>query len=158
MAALSREEWRGVLLAAADDLAVTTLGYESGEVISNGSVLPKMPFGSFVALTGETISVQIGLAAARPACLQLARAMLCMEPDEELDDEDLTDVLGEMVNVVAGGTKSRLADRVEPMRIGLPIVVHGSVDATKVAEVDVTGIRWGDAEVRLILLRNEQGT
>jgi len=154
---LSREEWRKVVLAAADDLAVTTLGYEPGQVVSNGSVLPEMPFGSFVALTGETISVQIGIAVTRPACLQLARAMLCMEADEELGEEDLTDVLGEMVNVLAGGAKSRLADRVEPMRIGLPIVVHGFVDVTKVAEVDVTILRWGAVEAQLILLRNEHG-
>ncbi len=149
-------EWIAALVAATNELATTSLGLAEGEVVSTGSTLPEIPYGSFVGLTGETKSVQIGLAASREDCMTLARAMFCMGPEEDLSEEDLADALGEMVNVLAGGVKVRLKDLVENFNIGLPIVVHGKIDVTKVAQVDVTVMRWDNAEAQVFLIRHKE--
>lgn len=157
MEQLSITDWRDALIAAANELATTSLGYAEGEILSTSATLPRIPLGSFVALTGERTSVQIGLAGSQGHCMLLARAMFCMAPeDEDLGDEDLADALGEMVNVLAGGVKIRLTGRVETLNIGLPIVVHGAIDVTKIAEVDVTLIRWETVEALVFLLRHRE--
>ena len=54
-----------------------------------------------------------------PAAHELARALLAMEPDEAVPDEDLVDALGELANVVGGNVKALLPDQ---GTLGLPRV------------------------------------
>ncbi len=54
----------------------------------------------------------------------IAAGMLCMESPDELADEDLTDAMGEIANMVMGAVKTRVQDEVDIM-ISIPAVVQG---------------------------------
>jgi CheY-specific phosphatase CheX len=57
---------------------------------------------------------------------KITRSMLQMEDSEEVSDSDAKDTLGEIINLVLGGFKSRLASRLGDIDISVPIVVVGS--------------------------------
>lgn len=57
---------------------------------------------------------------------KITKSMLQMEDSEEVDDSDAKDALGEIINLVLGGFKSRLAPKLGEIDISVPIVVVGS--------------------------------
>jgi CheY-specific phosphatase CheX len=77
--------------------------------------------------TGE-ITLQIGIDVDEAGAAKLTRALLMMEEDEEVELEDITDAMGEIANMVAGGVKSRLIAVESSLTIGLPHFVEGETD------------------------------
>ncbi len=59
--------------------------------------------GALVALLSPEEKLQVGLFSSEAGCALLARALLGMEPDEELADDDLRDAIGEVVNMYHPG-------------------------------------------------------
>jgi CheY-specific phosphatase CheX len=57
---------------------------------------------------------------------KITKSMLQMDESEEVDDADAKDALGEIINLVLGGFKSRLASKLGDIDISVPIVVVGS--------------------------------
>lgn len=55
----------------------------------------------------------------------LARSMMMMEEDEEIEEAEVQDALGEITNLLTGGLKSRLLDSVGDIEISVPTVVCG---------------------------------
>jgi chemotaxis protein CheX len=53
------------------------------------------------------------------------RSMMMMEPDSEVNDDEIKDAVGELANMVAGGAKSQLQGNGFDIGIGLPTVVVG---------------------------------
>lgn len=56
---------------------------------------------------------------------KIAKSMLMMEDEEEIDDAEINDALGEVVNLVLGGFKSRIADSIGDIDISVPTVIKG---------------------------------
>jgi len=57
--------------------------------------------------------------------LKIAKSMLMAEEDETLDDSEVLDAIGEVVNLVIGGLKSRIQDSVKEFDISIPTVLKG---------------------------------
>ena len=57
---------------------------------------------------------------------KIAKAMLMMEPQENIDETGVHDALGEVTNMVLGGLKARLADTVSDIQISIPTVIKGT--------------------------------
>ena len=74
-----------------------------------------------------------------PAAHELARALLAMEPDEAVPDEDLVDALGELANVVGGNVKALLP---EHGTLGLPKVADRLPDGHLAAAVQRVPLAW----------------
>jgi CheY-specific phosphatase CheX len=55
----------------------------------------------------------------------IAKNMLMMEPDEAIDQSEVQDAFGEVVNLVIGGFKSRIAESVGSIDISVPMVMEG---------------------------------
>ncbi len=66
-------------------------------------------FAGSVTVFHEGGSWEFALYGDQATALSLARAVLFMEPDEVPEDTEVLDVLGEMVNMVAGSAKTELA-------------------------------------------------
>ncbi len=144
--------WMDALVSATNELATTSLGFEEGSV--NEEPDCEFAAGSCIALVGEEGSLQMGLGASQENAMKLGRALFGMEPDEEdLSEQDLGDALGEIVNVVAGGVKTRMSEHAVSMQLGLPLLLHGRVDAPSGAEVLSVAMRWDSIEARLLLMR-----
>ncbi len=77
---------------------------------------------SFAGKVMGTISIHVG----RDFALQIAAAMLGMEPDEIGDDSEVHDVIGELSNMIAGDVKSRLCDAGLTCELSIPITTSGS--------------------------------
>lgn len=56
---------------------------------------------------------------------KMTRAMLMMEPDDQLDETEVCDAYGEITNILVGGFKSRVAEHFPEMKISIPSVVRG---------------------------------
>jgi CheY-specific phosphatase CheX len=55
----------------------------------------------------------------------IAKNMLMMEPDEAIEASEIQDAFGEVVNLVIGGFKSRIAESVGKIDISVPMVMEG---------------------------------
>ena len=85
------------------------------------------------------------------AATQVAHRMLGMGPDEQPVAEDLSDSLGELVNVIGGNVKSLMPG---PSQLSLPLVAQGTVTASvpgpaELVETTRLDLRWLDQPVRL---------
>ena len=158
MSKVALTEWVEALVGAANQLAVESLGFEEGKVVATETSLKSLVSGSLVALVGNQNSVEVGLCATADNSVNLARAFLGMEPeDEELSRADLDDTLGEMTNILAGALKSRMDGLVPAMQLGLPIVFQGLLGASTSAEVMVVHMQWQDVEAQAVLIRGANG-
>lgn len=86
-------------------------------------------YGSCISLARPQGSWNLAVVATEDTCKKMARALLCMEPDEEVGNEELADAMGEIINIVAGVFKTRLAERekqVIPISLGLPLFLVGA--------------------------------
>jgi chemotaxis protein CheX len=89
---------------------------------------------------------QVALELSATAAAELARRMLGLD---EVSAADVTDAVGELVNVVGGNVKS-----IVPVEssLGLPMVVEGTVaraTAHDAVEVCSTSLDWAGHEVRV---------
>lgn len=89
-----------------------------------------------------TVTVELSSSVAQ----SLTRLMLAME-DEPLEDTDVADAVGELVNMVGGNIKSLMPG---PSALTLPVVAAGraahSTDLTEVARFDAS---WSGEPVRV---------
>lgn len=126
---LSPDELIEVLKECVREVFISVIfSFESGQ--GRGSELEHVP----AALPADSASLDYGvevsfhglvqgavlLRAARSAAESIARSMLALEPDEELLEDELRDALGECVNLVAGGLKSRALDPLGTFGLGTP--------------------------------------
>lgn len=84
------------------------------------------------------------------AATEVAQRMLGMGPDETPVQEDLTDSLGELVNVIGGNVKSLMPG---PSQLSLPLVAQGTVSASvpgrELVESTRLDVIWLGQPVRL---------
>jgi CheY-specific phosphatase CheX len=158
MGNIALTEWVDALVGAANQLAIESLGFEEGEAFATETTLSSLVSGSLVAMVGNQNSVEVGLCATEDNSLNLVRAFLGMTPEDgELSRSDMDDALGEMANILVGALKIRMAERIPPMNLGLPIVFQGMLSASTRAEVMVVHIRWQDVQAQAVLIRNATG-
>ncbi len=67
----------------------------------------------------------LGVTLEEAAAKAVAANMLGLEPDEEVSEEDLADAVGEVANMVMGGVKSRMQDKIGSLEISVPTVISG---------------------------------
>lgn len=150
---ISLNEWIGAVADALGEVSTTTLGYEACALGERRDDNPELT-GAYIALVGERNAVQIAVAAPAAVAAQLSAALLGMEPEEaeELSDGDIADGIGELVNMVAGGVKTRLSERDGGIQLGLPFVVEGRVERASSTKVACFNASLGEAEVVLIVI------
>ncbi len=148
---LEAQAWLDATLDAAGEFSSTTLGFDLGDPNAIRK-LPESLTGCFVALVGEAESIQIGLASDSAGCQTLAQALFAA--DEPVPESDVTDALGEIANIMAGGVKKRRSASHGGMSLGLPIVMEGHVRITDRQEMAQLDVALGDVPVRLLILCN----
>lgn len=148
-------------LEAADrvfqEIAETALGFESTEFLSRKTAMPRELPGAYVPLLTDSSSLQVGIAASVENCREIARALLCMEPDEELSHADMADALGEIANIAAGALKGRMAPSYETITLGLPIFFNGAIEPTEKLEFAVSDMKLGTIEVSAVVVQHKKG-
>lgn len=148
-------------LAAAEkvlaELANSCLAFDGVERTGHRTELPRTLPGAYVPLVTPAGSLQVGIAAEIEQCRALARALLCMEPEEELAPADVADALGEIVNILAGGLKARMVESAPSISLGLPIFINGAIEPTDKLEFAISEMRIGPIPASLVLVQHKQG-
>jgi CheY-specific phosphatase CheX len=88
----------------------------------------------------------------------IAKNMLMMEPDEPIEASEVQDAFGEVVNLVIGGFKSRIAESVGNIDISVPMVMEGKemIPATGADGHKATVFAEGqDCKLKLIVVYKE---
>lgn len=143
-----------VWLAAAEDalreVAATALG--CADIASSASPLPS-PLGlggAYVQLMSEREVVVVGLCAAAPALAALSGALLgCAGAD--VSPADVTDAVGEVANMLAGGVKRRLSAAHPGLQLGLPLFIRGHLEPRERQALRVTELRLA-ADITLVVV------
>jgi hypothetical protein len=149
-------DWVVAMADASAELALS-LGIDGVELLGWHDVPPTGMAGAYIPLLAEDQTLQLALLATPAGCADLSRLLLGMGPDEEVSDADVADAVGEVVNIVAGGVKQRMADAVpngSGLRLGLPVFIHGHVQRTQQLEVSLASVRLGDVDAHLMVLRS----
>ena len=152
-AAIALDAWLSATLDAASEFATTTLE-AALESVDKGDGLALDLTGCFVALVGEEGSLQVGLASDAVGCQTLAKALFAS--DEDLPDTDVSDALGEIANIIAGGVKKRMATLQLPLSLGLPIVMEGHLRLTERQQMAQMDVRLGKTPARLLIVCNKE--
>lgn len=102
-----------------------SFGIENGitpdrfELIENDSPLPTS--GSCLVLTVNDMSITVGLLSIEDNLMKMAKSILDLPVDQEISKEEMMDTVNEMINIISGGIKSRLNNKVEGgITLGLP--------------------------------------
>jgi len=61
----------------------------------------------------------------RSGAAAVAANMLCMDSTEALSDDDVSDAIGEIANMIMGSVKTRIQDKIPNLEISIPSVVEG---------------------------------
>jgi CheY-specific phosphatase CheX len=148
------EEWLAAAVEATNEFATTTLAFE----LRQGEDLPRLPenmTGCLVALVGQNESLQVGLASNTTGCETLARALFAS--DDPLSEDDISDAMGEIANIVAGGVKTRMVQKFGSIQLGLPIVMEGHLRLTERQRMAQRDVALGEVPVRLLVVCNRDG-
>jgi hypothetical protein len=146
-------EWLGALEAAFGEVARTALGQGGATVAAHAAAPPPGCQGAYLGLLSPQCSVQIGIASDEGGCQALAKGLLGMGAgDAALDPAEMADAFCEIVNIVAGGFKARLRDRVPSMQLGLPVFFRGPVQPTGHTAVEVAEVRLDGFAAALLLV------
>ncbi|GAB1643330.1 chemotaxis protein CheX [Krasilnikovia sp. MM14-A1259] len=116
-------------------------------LVATGDATQVCEVHSSVSITGSW-SGHVVYATSLVAARRAAAAFLAMEPDE-VSEEDLTDVLGELANIVGGNVKAMLPTGA---LLSLPQVVLAPESTTKYPAAErVTGLygQWGGEPVSI---------
>ena len=145
-------EWLAAAADASQEIATGPLG---AAVTSwrecPSDALPGDLCGVYIPLISDDLALQFGMLASREVCVELARSLLGMTPDESVgSDEDVFDAVGEVSNLVAGGVKVRLADRCN-VNLGVPLALQGKVFPASGSRSVQGVVRMGDSDVWLVM-------
>jgi hypothetical protein len=112
--------------------------------------------GAYLGLVAQDEPVQVGILVDGVDCQLLSKALLGMEPtDEDLPPSDVSDAMCEIINIIAGGLKRRVAERM-PVTLGLPIFVSGHPLPNQQQSVLARSIKIGGVSASVLLLTQKQ--
>lgn len=154
---IALDEWLHTMADAAREIASTSLGFERCEITGQRDNPPEGQSGAYIPVISQEHTLQLALISNKAGCQQIAQALLGMDPAEDaLPAEDIADAVGEVINMVAGGVKRRLITKDPQLQLGLPIFVHGYVEATEVLERAVSDVCLGPVPAHFLVLRHRK--
>jgi CheY-specific phosphatase CheX len=120
------DAWLEAALDSLSEVATTTLGIEAPNVIERMRRVPRGMEGALIPIVHDQ-SMQIGIFTTSAGSSVVARALLCMEPEDDLSAMEIADAIGEIANIVAGGAKKRMSE-IQGIKLGLPIYFRGDIE------------------------------
>jgi hypothetical protein len=129
---VSLAQWRAAVEVAAREIATYALSLP-GAVVQDPVGLERAAamIGAHIPLVGGGQGFDLALVSSPEGCLALSRAILCRTPDAALRDTEVADAIGEIVNMLAGSVKRRLAGYRTDLELGLPIFIRGCLQPTE---------------------------
>jgi len=152
-AIIDLQEWLTSFTEAASDLAANHLRFENATERPDFAIGTGVHPAVYVAILGSQNSMHLGLSATVAGCHALARAFLGLRGGEDLTEREVIDGMSEILNILAGKVKSRMAARDGSLKLGLPMFVAGAVGHGEGVEKAVHEVFLGPVPCRLHVFR-----
>lgn len=149
-AARPRSPWLEAIRAATTDIGRQALGAVVG--FGAASELPAEIEGAIVPLVSDLEPVQVGVFASTRGCEELARGLLGAGPSEPLTRAEIVDAVGEIVNMLAGNVKSRVARYATHAALGLPAYIHGPIELQSRQAMELVQAIVGGTDLFVVVL------
>ena len=118
------DAWLAAAQDALREVAATSLGCTDVSASASSSVAPVGLGGAYLQLMSDREVVVVGLCGDERALRRVSGALLGFV-DAELSPADVTDAVGEVANMLAGGVKRRLSPHHPGLQLGLPLFIRG---------------------------------
>lgn len=109
--------------------------------------------GALIPIVSDLTPVQIGLFSDEAGCMAMARALLGNAPDDPMSRADMIDAISEIVNMLAGNVKARVARYATHAALGLPTFIVGSVEAASRQVIESVPVMIGDIWAHVLIAR-----
>lgn len=146
-------EWLTALFKSANDFAQTSLNLDGCQTSGSHKDIPLQDaIGAYVPWVNEFYSIQLAFLSSEAGCERIAKMLLCMEPDEEITFEDMTDALQEIMNILAGMAKGIVGGAVAAKNMGLPVFINSYINLNHQQEALAEPVMIGDIPCYLVIL------
>lgn len=163
------QEWLKSFRGAADDFARTSLRFDPQAPAPKKSAKAAQKAaekaarndcdgepGAYIAILSPNNAVHLGLSAGPTQCRALARALLGLRHDEDINESDMVDGLSEVMNILAGKVKASMAGRDGQLHLGLPLFVPNPIQAGGESETVAADVRVGSVDCTLRVYRRRR--
>jgi hypothetical protein len=145
---VSLAQWRTALEAAAKEIAAYALSLPSATVGDPvGLEHAVAMIGAHIPLVGGGQAFDLALVSSPTGC----QAILGLPDTAPLRDAEVADAVGEIVNMLGGTVKRRLAGIGAELVLGLPLFLHGYIQPTDRLMVLVLPTRFGAIETMVLI-------
>jgi CheY-specific phosphatase CheX len=114
---------------------------------------PRVTMGALIPFVGDMSPVQIGLFSDEAGCQRIARALLYAGPDDPLSKSEMVDAISEIVNILSGTIKGRVARYATHAALGLPAFVMGPIEPTSGQVIDTVNLSVDGAVAQVVIVR-----
>lgn len=152
--AVSMDTWLSRVLSAAEEVANTTFSAAANDVQPLAKVPPARE-GSLLPIQKGSESLYLGILSDPEGCVALTRALLQLDAEEAPGEADVTDAVGEIINILAGVVQRSLDGHGSAVVLGLPMYIRGEIIAPARAEARYASINLGPARADLVVVRGE---
>ena len=155
-ATIDVQEWLDCLADVAQEFASGSLRFDGGGMAPDPGAKTGTRPAAYISILSEANSMHLGLATSMQGCRTLTRAFLGVREKDAISEKDVVDAMSEILNIVAGKVKSRLASRDGSLRLGLPIFITGQIQVTDNMERAATNVELGPVPCQLLVFRNKK--
>ena len=146
------EAWLTSFREAAGEVAKGSLRFGTAEVKREAE--DSQP-GAYISLLSEAHSVHLGLSSSPDGCRALARGLLGIRPGEPIEDQAVADGVREVMNIVAGKVKSKMAASEGALQMGLPMFLAGAAHPANSESVSAE-LQIGSVDCTLVVYRSKR--
>ncbi|MGH7682334.1 MAG: chemotaxis protein CheX [Candidatus Eiseniibacteriota bacterium] len=155
-ATIEVQEWLDCLTDVAQEFATGSLRFDGGVMSNDPAAKVGTRPAAYISILSDKNSMHLGLATSMQGCRTLTRAFLGVREKDAISEKDVVDAMSEILNIVAGKVKSRLAARDKSLKLGLPIFITGQIQVTDTMERAVANVELGPVPCQLLVFRNKK--
>jgi hypothetical protein len=153
---MSMKDWMDVFRGATQEVAKSALRFDGAGPAAPAVKEPGAPYGAFIAIAADSASMHLGLSTTQEGCRALARSLLGMRTAVAITDEEVGDAVSELMNIIAGKVKSRVSDRDQSLRLGLPMFMKGEIQVGGGMERQSAEVQLGPVACQLQVFRRNR--
>jgi hypothetical protein len=150
------QEWLDCFKEATNDLAKSSLRFDGVPPRETPGKGEQANPGTYIAIMTDSSSMHLGITSTPQGVRVLARGLLGLRQDQELSDQEAVDGVSEMMNIVAGKVKSKMASRDGTLQLGLPMFVQTPIQVNEQMERASADVTIGPVACQLLVFRNRR--
>jgi CheY-specific phosphatase CheX len=143
--------WKKAFFESMQELSDGFLGGVTITEVGHKQEMPDSLLGAFVQVVCPEGAVLLGITGSTESCDGIAKLMLGMDSDDEIEESDANDAMGEIINIAAGTVKTKLSAQLGSIELGLPLFLSGRLRAVGHIAVELTEVRIDSYDFSLIV-------